>query len=231
MSRLADRLSGLDRSAPAALRLGGLPSLAPGEGRGWRWNTTGLLVIVGGMLAVGAALVVVTTGRTMTGRDDSFAAPAPRAAVRPDPSIDRTASGADRPSPPGPIMGEPVDGGAAGARGMALARAGALGGAVAAFREAIAREPGRGDLWNNLGVVLVRGGDLRGGVAAFREALVLGPADAGAHRNLAIALDRQGLPGQAERHYRAFLDAAPPDHPDRAEVLRRLATAGRSGGR
>lgn len=231
MSRLADRLSGLDRSAPAAPRLGGLPSLDRGEGRGWRWHTTSLFVIVIGMLAVGAALVVVTTGRTMTWRDGLLAAPAPSEAVPAGRPVERVASWSETPPPslPGPIMGERADPGAARDRGMALARAGALDGAAAAFREAIAREPRRGDLWNNLGVVLVRGGDLRGGVAAFREALALGPADAGTHRNLAIALDRQGRRGEAARHYRAFIEAAPPDHPDRAEVARRLADPGPGG--
>ena len=108
-------------------------------------------------------------------------------------------------------------------RGVAQARAGALAEAAGDFRQALAHEPRRADLWNNLGVVLVRAGNLGAGLSAFREALALAPRDAETHRNLAVVLDRQGLLVEAARHYRAFLDAAPPDHPDRAEVGRRLA--------
>jgi tetratricopeptide (TPR) repeat protein len=130
-----------------------------------------------------------------------------------------------------PNVAAPSSGGSAGGqtlitlidRGVALARAGALAEAAAAFRQALAHEPRRADLWNNLGVVLVRAGELGAGVDPPPEAVTPAPGDAEAHRNLAVALDRRGQSAEAARHYRSFLDAASSDHPERAQVERRLA--------
>jgi Flp pilus assembly protein TadD len=147
----------------------------------------------------------------------AFVLRGPRPAIEPGQSV-------FRPAPPGSpseeLQAAVVD------RGIARARAGALVEAEADFRRALAREPDRVDVWNNLGVVLVRAGDLEAGLAAFREALGLAPDDAETHRNLAVVLDRRGRPAEAARHYRAFLAVAPADHPDRAEVGRRLAARG-----
>jgi Tetratricopeptide repeat len=220
VSRLADRLTGLDRAATAAPRVGGLPSLSTGVGRGHGWNLVLvlviLLVVVTGIFIGGAVLLRRTVG--------------PPAEVPGGPGPPH-AAGLPRPvfpsgfaALPGTLTGDPqaalID------RGIAEARAGALVEAAGDFRQALTHEPLRADLWNNLGVVLVRAGDLSAGLAAFREALALAPRDAETHRNLAVVLDRRGHTVEAERHYRAFLDAAPPDHPDRREIGRRLAERG-----
>jgi Tetratricopeptide repeat len=237
VSRLADRLTGLDRAARAGPRVGGLPSLVPGEGRGLWWNPLSLLVI----LLVIVTGIVIGGGLLLQGR---------RSEIESGPGALRRTPGAaveapGRPGPPdvarlpGPALppalvaatGTPGGQTALVDRGVARARAGALAEAADDFRQALAHEPSRVDLWNNLGVVLVRAGDVGAGLAAFREALALVPRDAETHRNLAVVLDRQGLVVEAARHYRAFLEAAPPDHPDRAEVGRRLASRGPRRGR
>jgi tetratricopeptide (TPR) repeat protein len=218
MSRLADRLTGLDRAARAAPRVGGLPSLAPSEGREQRWNPVPLLVI---LLVIVMATVI--GGAVLLRRTPGGPAEAPERLAQPhEAGLSAVPSGWVAPA--GMATGESqaalID------RAMAQARTGALAEAAGDLRQALAREPLRADLWNNLGVVLVRAGDIGAGVAAFREALAIAPGDAETHRNLAVALDRRGHAVEAARHYRAFLDAASPDHPDRAEVDRRLAERG-----
>lgn len=219
MSRLADRLSGLDRTARSAERLGGLPGLGT-RARGGRWIGVLLFAIVLGMLIAGGAAVLVTRESARfagLGKRESAPAPAvPAAPAHAPRREDRAVTGQEPPGTPE-------------SRGLALARGGALDDAAAAFRRALARDPRRPDVWNNLGVVLIRAGDKDGGLAAFREALALAPTDPEANRNLAVALDRRGELGEARRHYRAFLAAAPPDHPDREEVARRVAALGAGG--
>jgi hypothetical protein len=231
VSRLADRLTRLDRTARPTPRLGGLPSLGSGGGRGRWWNVVSLLVI----------LLVIVVGMFITG---GFRPVAPRwtsvsgwSAPQWTPAGPARGTGPSvlpQAAPPGSLASPSSSTTSRGAadgqsqttlieRGVALARAGALAEAAAEFRQALAGEPWRADLWNNLGVVLVRTGDLGAGVAAFREAVALAPGDPETHRNLAVALDRRGQAAEAARHYRSFLDVAPSDHPERAAVDRRLA--------
>jgi hypothetical protein len=231
VSRLADRLTGLDRTARATPGIGGLPSLGAGGGRGRRWNVVSvlviLLVIVVGMFITGGFWLAAPRSASVSGLSAPWTPAGPAGAREP--------SALPQAAPPGSLASPslPASRGAADGqsqtlttlreRGVALARAGALVEAAADFRHALAREPWRADLWNNLGVVLVRTGDLGAGVAAFRKAVALAPGDSETHRNLAVALDRRGQAAEAARHYRSFLDAAPSDHPERAAVDRRLA--------
>jgi tetratricopeptide (TPR) repeat protein len=237
VSRLADRLSGLDRPARTRQSLGRLP-FRGGRRRVGRWNGFALLVILFGML-IGSAAILWMSGRgkvvetrspaTVPSRAAAIAGDEPSAEPAPERkelhrAVRETAAAPLRDRALGTSAEEPVA--SIIERAVALARAGTLGGAATLFRQALALEPRRADLWNDLGVILVRSGDLPAGIAAFREALALRPADPEAHRNLAVALERRGQAGAAIRHYQAFLDSAGPEHPDRAEVGRRLAAIG-----
>jgi cytochrome c-type biogenesis protein CcmH/NrfG len=201
MSRLADRLMGMDRGRSRVPRLGGMPPLTtPGDFRaGWRPVT--VLVIVVSIVAL-AVTVFALRSRSVT--LSHIPAPIMTPSAR-------------------PLAGASPRFFALADRGLQAAHEGALGEAAGFLEKALELKPSDADTWNTLGVVLVRQGETARGVDAFGHALRFNPNHADAHRNLAVALDRQGKSREAVAHYRSFLRLSAQGHAARDDVHRRLA--------
>jgi hypothetical protein len=216
MSRLADLLMGMDRGASRPQGVGGIPRLTTPSRPSRKWLWGGLLVIVGGMLALPVGLVMRTTRQ---------AGPAPVARPVPSP--------APRPvAPPPARVRSDSQFVSLVARGLRAAEEGALPDAARLLGQALVLRPTHAETWNSLGVVLVREGEASAGIDAFRHALRFDPNHVEAHRNLAVALDRRGNPEEAATHYRAFLRLSPPRYPGRDDVRHRLAeVSGATSGR
>jgi tetratricopeptide (TPR) repeat protein len=205
MSRLADRLMGMDRGA-RPIGQGWIPGLAPPAVPTRRWRILLGLVILLVMVGVAAVLLARLYGTPPQGA----ALPvAPRPASTP--GTTPAAPPAARPAAPAAL-----------AQAREAAGRGELAEANRLFRDAVKTRPGDAEAWNDLGVVRARQGDLAGGVEAFRQALRHAPAHVEASRNLAVALDRRGRHDEAAEQYRRFLAAAAPSHPAVEDVRRRL---------
>jgi tetratricopeptide (TPR) repeat protein len=214
MSRLGDRLMGMDRTSGRPIPVGGLPGVLGAAVRGRR----GLVVsafLLSAILTIMVLAVMVHLRRSAQPPTTLAAVPSETHASAP------AASGlplpADRAEVP-PLAGALVR------EGLSAAQRGAFDEAARAFERALERNPRDAETWNNLGVALTRQGDLAGGVAAFRKAIGLEAHRADVHRNIAVALERQGNDRDAARHYRTFLSLVGEDHPDRAAIRQRLAT-------
>ena len=209
MSRLFDRLAGLDRGRARPAGMGNLSILEPSRGRRGPWRLIGSLVILSGMVAT---LVVVSVRSSKPAAVPvGFLASPPSAAI------------AETESPVEPLRAtvSPLL-----AQGLEAAQRGELADAEGYFRRAVAQDAGDAEAWNSLGVVLVRQGEQAQGVEALRKALRMQPSHIEAHRNLGVALDRQGRAGEAAEHYRFFLSLTTDAHPGRGEVRRRLLELG-----
>ena len=202
MSRLADRLSGMDRGVARPVGMGGIPGLAASRTGSRKWRKVPYLVMLAGMAAVAAVF-------SLRAQSSTPSSPPPPAIAKPA-----------APVTPRPEPAPSVD---LARRGVEAARSGAVGEAVDAFRKALAANDRDAGTWNNLGVVLVRQGSWAEAIEAFRRAVKLEPGHAEAQRNLAVALDRRGRPTEAAPHYRAFMASAPATHPDRDRARARLA--------
>lgn len=211
MSRLADRLMGMDERRTPRPGLGGIPHLGESAEPRRQWLIVGTLVILVlmGIFATGIVLrphpissrsVVAPVG-TATAADTAVA------------EIPRAPSVADRVAR---LVRE----------GTEAAQGGQMDEAAIAFRKAVDLDPTDAEAWNSLGVVLVRAGDAGRGIECFRRALRVVPGHFEAHRNLAVALDRQGRVAEATRHYRAFLSQKGAGGSERAQVLARLEELG-----
>jgi tetratricopeptide (TPR) repeat protein len=89
--------------------------------------------------------------------------------------------------------------------------AGRLDAAVAAYRDALAQQPGDLEALTNLGATLTRLGQGDAAIEAYRAAITAHPAAVEPQLNLAIALTRAGRTRDALATYHALL-AAHPDH-------------------
>lgn len=209
MSRLFDRLAGLDRGRARPAGMGNLSILEPSRGRRGSWRLIGSLVILLCMVAVLAAV----SARLLN------PAAVPASPVPPAPSVPV----AETESPVEPLRASvsPLL-----AQGLEAAQRGELADAEGYFRRAVAQDAGDAEAWNSLGVVLVRQGEQAQGVEALRKALRMQPSHIEAHRNLGVALDRQGRAGEAAEHYRFFLSLTTDAHPGRGDVRRRLLELG-----
>ena len=214
MSRLAERLMGVDQGTDRPEGLGGIPNLTPGTPRRLNWSPAVLLVILLVMsLLVGALL--------LRPRNPAPPPAPPRIAVAAAPAPSPPIA----PATPGPAQAL-LD------QGLVAAQQGALAEAATLFRRALEVDRGNAEAWNSLGVVLVLEGETGPGLEAFRKAVGAKPQHAEAHRNLAVGLDREGQSAEAVIHYRAFLRLAAAGHPAREDVRLRLAQmAATAGGR
>jgi 4-amino-4-deoxy-L-arabinose transferase-like glycosyltransferase len=113
--------------------------------------------------------------------------------------------------------------------GVTLEGVGEASRAAAAYRAALADDPGFEEAHVNLGAVLARGGDLQGGIREEGEALREKPDDATAHTDLANALLESGRLDEAEVHYRAAL-RIDPDLPSARDGLEALGDLRRQRG-
>jgi len=212
MSRLADRLNGLDKVVAGPSGMGVIPGLTGRISvRSWRRGL--LFAIVGGMLVAGMAVTMW---------------PAKVAVTTPGTSPPATAISSWEP-PARALSDDRFE--ALVRRAHDAARAGSLADAIASFREALLLRPNDAAAWSDLGVVLVGRGDVDEGIEALRRALRASPKLAGAHKNLAVALDRRGQPREALAHYQAFLALAPRGDRARDEVTRRVAEVGAAAGK
>ena len=202
MSRLADRLMGMDRGASRPEGVGGIPRLTTHRHPTPRWRAAlGFVIVV--IIMVCSGIAIMLQWRSVAPPIVRASAPvAQTPPVRPATADERFVV----------LLG----------RGLQAAEDGLLLEATEVLKKALALKPGDAEAWNRLGVVLVRQGDTAGGSDAFRQALRARPTDADAHRNLAVLLDRQGRSREAAIHYRAFLRLSAESHADRADVRRRL---------
>ena len=207
VSRLFDRLAGLDRGRARPLGMGGISIPAPSRGLRGSWRLVGSLVILLCMVAVLAA-VSARPLKPVAVPIVSFSLPPLAPLVETPPEPPRAAAS--------PLL----------AQGLEAAQRGELADAEGYFRRAVEQDAGDAEAWNSLGVVLVRQGEPARGVEALRKALRLQPSHVEAHRNLGVALDRQGRTGEAAHHYRTFLSLATDAHPGRGDVRRRLLELG-----
>lgn len=102
-----------------------------------------------------------------------------------------------------------------------LYRQGDLAGARERYYVAIELDEDFVEARANLGCVLLESGEHDLAVAAFQGALAFHPDYADAHYHLARSLDELGRTGEAEGHWKAFLQLAP-DSPWAAEARDRL---------
>lgn len=207
MSRLFDRLAGLDRGRARPTGMGGISLPAPSRGRRGPWRLLGSLVILLCMVAILAAVSV----RPLK------PAAVPAGAFNPEPLASIIETPAE---PPRAAVSSLL------AQGLEAAQRGELADAEGYFRRAVEQDAGDAEAWNSLGVVLVRQGEQAQGVEALRKALRLQPSHIEAHRNLGATLDRQGRAGEAAQHYRSFLSLTTDTHPGRGDVRRRLLELG-----
>lgn len=194
MSRLIEILQKMDRRASRAFPISGILNLSDSEDpRKYRRAVAAVVVLL--------IVVVLSAGALL--RVQWATPPATRAPVsrRAEGEVFRTQL----------------------RQGLDAAQRGAFQEAVQRFERALELNATSVEVWNDLGVVLIRQGDLAGGVRALRRALELNASHAEAHRNLAVALEHQGDPAEAAEHYERFLSLSPENHPDRAEIRRRLA--------
>jgi cytochrome c-type biogenesis protein CcmH/NrfG len=207
VSRLYDRLAGLDRGRARPLGMGAISIPAPPRALRGSWRLVGYLVILLGMVAVLVAVSVFPLK----------SAAIPVAPLSPAPPV----LDAEAPVEPPRAAVSPLL-----AQGLEAAQRGELADAEGYFRRAVEQDAGDAEAWNSLGVVLVRQGEHAQGVEALRKALRLQPSHIEAHRNLGVALDRLGRAGEAARHYRTFLSLTTDAHPGRGDVRRRLLELG-----
>jgi cytochrome c-type biogenesis protein CcmH/NrfG len=211
VSRLADRLAGLDRDRPRpAVAVGEVPRFtAPPAARAF-WRRPGLLVIVVCMAATPLAMVVGSsrsmqpTAGSRKSLVSDVVSPAAGTAHLTRLEDDRRL-------------------------GLRAAADGSLEEAARLLTRVVARDAADAQAWNALGVTLIRQGDLPAGARALTRAVSADPRLAEAHLNLAVALDRQGKRGEATQHYRSFLDRADSPHPRRDQARQRLAEIERGG--
>ncbi len=95
------------------------------------------------------------------------------------------------------------------ALGDLLYRMGELPAARERFYMAVELDEGYVEARANLGCVLAEQGEIELAVAAFQGALTFHPDYADVHYHLATALDRLDRRGEAEPHWRRFLELAP----------------------
>ena len=211
MSRLFDRLAGLDRGRARPAGMGNLSILAavPGTQRVMASDRLfGYPTVHGRRPGCGVGSPSEPGGRYRP-------APSP-----PPPSV--PVSETESPVEPLRASVSPLL-----AQGLEAAQRGELADAEGYFRRAVAQDAGDAEAWNSLGVVLVRQGEqARGGGGAAGRPCGCEPSHIEAHRNLGVALDRQGRAGEAAEHYRFFLSLTTDAHPGRGDVRRRLLELG-----
>jgi tetratricopeptide (TPR) repeat protein len=93
--------------------------------------------------------------------------------------------------------------------GNCLLRSGRASEAVAAFSQAVAREPGNPEFLSNLGTGLMSGGRLTDAREAFERALVLQEDLAFAHFQMGLLLRKTGDNEAAARHLRRAVELLP----------------------
>ncbi len=221
MSRLADRLTGMDKGARRPQGVGGIPSLGPEpRSRRGKWHWVVPLVIVGMMGAFGVAAVLRSQAVAPRGGGSAALPPSVRPATPalPAPSIAVPAHPVSRPAPNARDRARGLVG-----EGLDAARAHDFQEASRLLTKALDLDPSDAEAWNSLGVVLIRQGETTRGVGALRRALRVDPGHAEAHRNLAVALDGQGRCREAALHYRSFMSRSDAANPYREDVGRRLA--------
>jgi arylsulfatase A-like enzyme/Tfp pilus assembly protein PilF len=86
---------------------------------------------------------------------------------------------------------------------------------VAAFREAVARDPAEPSQWNSIGMILGATEDPAGAEQAFREAIQRDPREARYAYNLGLTLQRANRPDEAAIYFRKTLELNPQFTPAR----------------
>ena len=100
----------------------------------------------------------------------------------------------------------------AGRAGNAAYGAGDYPGALAAYKEAVAKNPADAESWSNMGQIMVRLGQVSEAVPAFNRAIQLNPDRWAYHFNLARASGLLGLWDQAVSEYRQAQRLLPGDY-------------------
>jgi len=103
-------------------------------------------------------------------------------------------------------------------RGVDLAQAGNIDGAIAEFRRAVAADPRNFKAHNNLGVLYKRKGWITQAINEYKAASRADPINPVPYKNMAILQEEQRRLAEALRNYARYLDLAP--NASDAEVIR-----------
>ncbi|HXZ43804.1 MAG TPA: tetratricopeptide repeat protein [archaeon] len=112
------------------------------------------------------------------------------------------------------------------ARGLDLAGAGNIEGAIAEFRRAVAADPRNFKAHNNLGVLYQRKGWIPQAKSEYEAASKAEPGSPVPYRNMAILNEDRSQLKEALRNYSRYLDLAP-HAPDRETILLKIRDLGR----
>jgi protein O-mannosyl-transferase len=113
--------------------------------------------------------------------------------------------------------------------GVALARGGQRGRAIAEYGEALRIEPRYPEAHNNLALALAAEGKTQEALAHYQDAVHLMPDYVNAHTNMANLLDESGRGEEAIAHYREAIRLDPTHVLARVNLAVTLARAGRLG--
>jgi len=86
-------------------------------------------------------------------------------------------------------------------------------GAISIYRAMLEKQPGIGEVWNNLGVAYREIGDQDEAISCFRKAVAFAPYMAEAWNNLGVAQDEFNMIEEASKSYRKAIDIRPDMHP------------------
>jgi len=82
-------------------------------------------------------------------------------------------------------------------------------GAISIYRAMLEKQPGIGEVWNNLGVAYREIGDQDEAISCFRKAVAFAPYMAEAWNNLGVAQDEFNMIEEASKSYRKAIDIRP----------------------
>jgi tetratricopeptide (TPR) repeat protein len=102
---------------------------------------------------------------------------------------------------------------------LALERQGDFDAALTSYRLALRDQPNDIRILQNMAIAFTKTGRLDEAIRTYRRALEVDPRLSGAHYGLAFLLLRRDDYGGAERHLKAFLEAAP-DGPESERWVR-----------
>ena len=112
-------------------------------------------------------------------------------------------------SPPRPVTGRRAEAEGFFVAGVKAQREGRLPEAMAAYRQAVKRDPGFAEAYYNLGLAGYESGDLSASLSAYELALAADPASLNARYNFSLALQKGNYPQDAAAELEKLLQTYP----------------------
>lgn len=173
--------------------------------RGWRLRATAIAAfLLATGLVVAGGLWGVPLAERLWGQQTRPSAPASD-----QPTPQPPAAVEAQPRPVAPPSVRPPTAEAHNARGIELAQAGDVEGAIAAFRRAASVDPKNFKARNNLGVLYKQKGLTAQAIVEYRAASKAEPANPVPYKNMAILYEEQGRLREALPNYVRYLELAP----------------------